>query len=73
MSRPIELFCSIFSGESPLTESELNLAELVVDKWKCYQYTSLRVSVTFLSGNAISYNLLLRIIQEYFQPKIDRK
>ena len=44
MSRPIELFCCIFSDESPLTESELNLAELVVDKWKCYQYTSLRVS-----------------------------
>ena len=28
---------------------------------------------TFRSGNAISYNLLLKIIQENFQPKIDRK
>ena len=34
---------ALFSGESPLTERELNLAEVVVDKWKCYQWTSLRV------------------------------
>ena len=30
-------------GESPLTERELNLAEVVVDKWKCYLCTSIRV------------------------------
>ena len=43
-------FCGL--GESPLTERELNLAELVLDKWKCYQSTSLRV------GNYTSRRLI---------------
>lgn len=45
-------FCGL--GESPLTERELNLAELVVDKWKCYQCTSLRVG-KYTSGKLINF------------------
>ncbi|CAH3041179.1 unnamed protein product [Porites lobata] len=55
-----------FDSESPLTESELNLAELVVDKWKCYQYTSLRDdllshAVLLKEANAISVELRKKV------------
>ncbi|KAK2553188.1 Kinesin-like protein KIF1C [Acropora cervicornis] len=51
-----------FESESPLTERELNLAELVLDKWKCYQCTSLRDdllshAVLLKEANAISVEL----------------
>lgn len=55
-----------FDSESPLTEREVNLAELVVDKWKCYQCTSLRDdllshAVLLKEANAISVELTKKV------------
>ncbi|XP_068687799.1 kinesin-like protein unc-104 isoform X4 [Montipora foliosa] len=55
-----------FDSESPLTERELNLAEVVVDKWKCYQWTSLRDdllshAVLLKEANAISVELRKKV------------
>ena len=38
-----------------------------------HRILAIETPIQILSGNAISYNLLLRIILEYFQPKLDRK
>ena len=48
------------TGESPLTERELNLAEVVVDKWKCYLCTSFRVGVSL-------FRLLIVIIDLFYE------
>ena len=38
-----------------------------------HRILAIETPIQILSGNAISYNLLLRIILECFQPKLDRK
>ncbi|KAL9988201.1 hypothetical protein ACROYT_G002617, partial [Oculina patagonica] len=55
-----------FDSESPLTERELNLAEVVVDKWKCYLCTSFRDdllshAVLLKEANAISVELRKKV------------
>lgn len=55
-----------FDSESPLTERELNLAEVVIDKWRCYVCTSLRDdllshAVLLKEANAISVELRKKV------------